>query len=40
VPLRISLALGTTPWIKDNIVDRFLNNNNNNNNKNDGDDEQ
>jgi hypothetical protein len=39
VPLRISLALGTTPWIKDNIVDRFLNNNNNNN-KNDGDDEQ
>jgi hypothetical protein len=24
VPLRIGLALGTTPWIQDNIVDRFL----------------
>jgi len=25
VPLRIGLALGTTPWIQDNVVDRFLN---------------
>ncbi len=24
VPLRIGLALGTTPWIQKNIVDRFL----------------
>lgn len=24
VPLRIGLALSTTPWIQDNIVDRFL----------------
>lgn len=24
VPLRIGLALGTTPWIQENIVDRFL----------------
>lgn len=24
VPLRISLALGTTPWIRANIVDAFL----------------
>ena len=23
VPLRISLALGTTPWVKENIVDKF-----------------
>ncbi|CAB9502747.1 Protein of unknown function (DUF2499) [Seminavis robusta] len=26
VPLRIGLALGTTPWIQENIVDRFFNN--------------
>lgn len=26
VPLRIGLALSTTPWIQDNIVDRFLKN--------------
>jgi hypothetical protein len=25
VPLRIGLALGTTPWVQSNIVDRFLN---------------
>lgn len=24
VPLRIGLALGTTPWIQENVVDRFL----------------
>ena len=24
VPLRIGLALGTTPWIQENIVDRFF----------------
>jgi hypothetical protein len=24
VPLRIGLALGTTPWVQDNIVDRFM----------------
>jgi hypothetical protein len=24
VPLRIGLALGTTPWVQENIVDRFL----------------
>merc|ERR1712232_1347595 len=24
VPLRIGLALSTTPWIKENVVDRFL----------------
>jgi hypothetical protein len=24
VPLRIGLALGTTPWIQDNVVDRFF----------------
>ncbi len=24
VPLRIGLALGTTPWVQSNIVDRFL----------------
>ncbi len=24
VPLRIGLALGTTPWIDENIVKRFL----------------
>ena len=24
VPLRIGLALGTTPWIQENIVDRFM----------------
>jgi len=24
VPLRIGLALGTTPWIQENIVDRFV----------------
>ena len=24
VPLRIGLALSTTPWIQDNIVDRFM----------------
>jgi hypothetical protein len=24
VPLRIGLALGTTPWIQANIVDRFM----------------
>merc|ERR1712037_1097385 len=24
VPLRIGLALGTTPWVQDNIIDRFL----------------
>jgi hypothetical protein len=23
IPLRISLALGTTPWVKSNIVDKF-----------------
>ena len=23
VPLRISLALGTTPWVKENVVDKF-----------------
>ena len=23
VPLRIGLALGTTPWVQTNIVDRF-----------------
>ena len=23
VPLRIGLALGTTPWVKENIVDKF-----------------
>ena len=23
VPLRIGLALGTTPWVQENIVDRF-----------------
>ena len=28
VPLRIGLALGTTPWIQSNIVDRFLTNSN------------
>jgi hypothetical protein len=26
VPLRIGLALGTTPWIQKNIVDRFMTN--------------
>merc|ERR1711935_329795 len=26
VPLRIGLALGTTPWIQENIVDVFLTN--------------
>jgi hypothetical protein len=25
VPLRIGLALSTTPWIQDNVVDRFNN---------------
>jgi hypothetical protein len=25
VPLRIGLALGTTPWIQENIVDKFMN---------------
>jgi hypothetical protein len=25
VPLRIGLALSTTPWIQQNIVDRFIN---------------
>ena len=34
VPLRIGLALGTTPWIQTNIVDRFMTNSNNNNNRN------
>lgn len=24
VPLRIGLALSTTPWIQDNIVDKFM----------------
>jgi hypothetical protein len=24
VPLRIGLALGTTPWIQENVVDRFM----------------
>lgn len=24
VPLRIGLALGTTPWVQENIVDRFM----------------
>ena len=24
VPVRIGLALSTTPWVKDNIVDRFF----------------
>merc|ERR1711920_1041412 len=24
VPLRIGLALGTTPWVRENIVERFL----------------
>jgi hypothetical protein len=24
VPLRIGLALGTTPWIQNNVVDRFM----------------
>lgn len=24
VPLRIGLALGTTPWIQENVVDKFL----------------
>ena len=24
VPLRIGLALSTTPWIQENIVDKFL----------------
>jgi len=24
VPLRIGLALGTTPWIKENVMDRFF----------------
>merc|ERR1712232_1505338 len=24
VPLRIGLALGTTPWVQENVVDRFL----------------
>jgi len=36
VPLRIGLALGTTPWIQKNIVDRFMTNSissNNNNNQ-------
>lgn len=23
IPLRIGLALGTTPWVKENIVDKF-----------------
>ena len=27
VPLRIGLALSTTPWIQDNVVDRFMNKN-------------
>jgi hypothetical protein len=26
VPLRIGLALTTTPWVQSNIVDRFLKN--------------
>jgi hypothetical protein len=25
VPLRIGLALSTTPWIQENVVDRFKN---------------
>ena len=29
VPLRIGLALSTTPWIQSNIVDRFVKNDNN-----------
>lgn len=24
VPLRIGLALGTTPWVQENVVDRFM----------------
>lgn len=24
VPLRIGLALGTTPWVQKNVVDRFM----------------
>ena len=24
VPLRLGLAIGTAPWIKDNIIDRFF----------------
>lgn len=31
VPLRIGLALSTTPWIQSNIVDRFMKNDNTNN---------
>jgi len=33
VPLRIGLALGTTPWIQENIVDVFLVDGDNNNKK-------
>jgi hypothetical protein len=25
VPLRIGLALSTTPWIQENLVDKFMN---------------
>lgn len=25
VPLRIGLALSTTPWVQENVVDRFFN---------------
>ena len=25
VPLRVGLALGTTPWVQENIVDKFQN---------------
>lgn len=26
VPLRIGLALGTTPWVQENVIDRFQKN--------------
>jgi hypothetical protein len=32
LPVRLGLALGTTPWVQTNIVDTFFHNNNNKNN--------
>ena len=40
VPLRIGLALSTTPWIKENVVDRFGIGDGQDNNKNDDKDDK
>jgi hypothetical protein len=40
VPLRIGLALSTTPWIEENIVERYMKGNEANNNAENGLDEK